>query len=70
VTRIDMNTGKVVARDITRAGSTLVFREPEGLAIYRTADGETRLFLGFGSRSSMDNVNRYASIFSKNVLVG
>ncbi|MGW3967443.1 phage baseplate protein [Amycolatopsis sp. NPDC005003] len=69
VTRIDMNTGTVRDRDITRAGSTLVFREPEGLAVYRTADGETRLFLGFGSRSSMDNANRYANLFYKNVLV-
>lgn len=51
-------------------GSTLVFREPEGMAIYRTAAGETRLFLGFGSRSSLDNINRYANIFYKNVLVG
>jgi hypothetical protein len=50
--------------------STLVFREPEGMAIYRTTAGETRLFLGFGSRSSIDDVDRYANIFSKNVLVG
>ncbi|WP_410575307.1 teichoic acid biosynthesis protein C [Amycolatopsis sp. cmx-4-61] len=70
VTRIDMNTGTVQDRDITRAGSTLVYREPEGLAVYRTADGETRLFLGFGSRSSMDNTNRYANLFYKNALVG
>jgi hypothetical protein len=70
VTRIDMNTGTVQDRDITRAGSTLVYREPEGMAVYRTADGETRLFLGFGSRSSLDNINRYANIFYKNVLVG
>ncbi|WP_310972532.1 MULTISPECIES: hypothetical protein [unclassified Amycolatopsis] len=26
--------------------------------------------VGFGSRSSMDNVNRYANLFCKNVLVG
>jgi hypothetical protein len=70
VTRIDMNTGAVKSRALTKAGQSLVYREPEGLAIYRTAAGETRLFLGFGSRSSMDNVNRYANIFYKNVLVG
>ncbi|MEV6872028.1 teichoic acid biosynthesis protein C [Amycolatopsis sp. NPDC051128] len=70
VTRIDMTTGEVKSRELTKAGSTLVYREPEGMAIYRTADGETRLFLGFGSRSSLDNVNRYANIFYKNVLVG
>jgi hypothetical protein len=70
VTRIDMKTGKVVDRAITRAGESLVYREPEGMAVYRTSDGETRLFLGFGSRSSLDNINRYANIFYKNVLVG
>jgi hypothetical protein len=70
VTRIDMNTGTVKSRALTKAGQSLVYREPEGLAIYRTAAGETRLFLGFGSRSSMDDINRYANIFYKNVLVG
>ncbi|MEV7094283.1 teichoic acid biosynthesis protein C [Amycolatopsis sp. NPDC051045] len=70
VTRIDMTTGAVKERAITRAGESLVWREPEGMAVYRTADGETRLFLGFGSRSSVDNVNRYANLFYKNVLVG
>jgi hypothetical protein len=70
VTRIDMTTGEVKSRSFTQAGSTLVYREPEGMAVYRTADGETRLFLGFGSRSSLDNVNRYANLFYKNALVG
>jgi hypothetical protein len=37
------------------------------MAVYRTAAGETRLFLGFGSR---DGVDRYANIFYKNVLLG
>lgn len=70
VTRIDMKTGQVKDRSLTKAGESLVYREPEGMAVYRTADGETRLFFGFGSRSSLDNINRYANIFSKNVLVG
>ncbi|MEU8632245.1 teichoic acid biosynthesis protein C [Amycolatopsis sp. NPDC048633] len=70
VTRVDMNTGTVKSRALTKAGQSLVYREPEGMAVYRTADGETRLFLGFGSRSSLDNINRYANIFYKNVLVG
>jgi hypothetical protein len=70
VTRIDMNTGTVKTRSLTKAGESLVYREPEGLAVYRTAGGETRLFLGFGSRSSMTNIDRYANIFYKNVLVG
>jgi hypothetical protein len=66
VTRIDMNTGAIEARALTRAGSTLVYREPEGMAVYRTEAGETRLFLGFGSR---DGADRYANIFYKNALV-
>jgi hypothetical protein len=70
VTRIDMNTGAIKARALTKAGSTLVYREPEGMAIYRTVAGETRLFLGFASRDSLDGVNRYANIFYKNELVG
>jgi hypothetical protein len=69
VTCIDMNTGKVKSRALTKAGESLVFREPEGLGIYRSLAGETRLYLGFGSRSSMDNINRYANLFYKNVLI-
>jgi hypothetical protein len=67
VTRIDMNAGTVQSRALTKAGSTLTYREPEGMAVYRTAAGETRLFLGFGSR---DGVDRYANIFYKNVVLG
>jgi hypothetical protein len=66
VTRIDMNTGTVEARALTKAGSTLTYREPEGMAVYRTVAGETRLFLGFGSR---DGADRYANVFYKNALV-
>jgi hypothetical protein len=69
VSRIDMNTGAVVSRALTKAGSTLVYREPEGMAVYRTAAGETRLFLGFASRDSLDGVDRYANLFYKNALV-
>lgn len=69
VTCIDMNTGKVKSRALTKAGKSLVYREPEGLGIYRSLAGETRLYMGFGSRSSMENVNRYANLFYKNVLI-
>ncbi|MGB3444162.1 MAG: teichoic acid biosynthesis protein C [Actinophytocola sp.] len=70
VTRIDMNTGTVKSRFLTKAGKSLIYREPEGMAVYRTSGGETRLFLGFASRSSMSSADRYANIFYKNVLVG
>jgi hypothetical protein len=55
VTSIDMNTGIVKQGPIlAKAGSTLKFRKPEGLAIYQTASGEVRLFLGFASRDPGD----------------
>ncbi|MBO1333940.1 teichoic acid biosynthesis protein C [Streptomyces sp. VRA16 Mangrove soil] len=67
VTSINMNTGAVAQGPvITNAGSTLSFREPEGLAIYQTVDGEVRLFLGFASGVAGD---RRSNLFYKNVLV-
>ncbi len=59
----------LIDRALTKAGKSLVYREPEGLGIYRSLAGETRLYMGFGSRSSMTNANRYANLFYKNVLV-
>ncbi|OQE46504.1 hypothetical protein PENCOP_c001G01659 [Penicillium coprophilum] len=67
VTAVNMNTGSVVQGPlITKAGSTLSFREPEGLAIYQTAAGEVRLFLGFASGESGD---RRSNLFYKNALI-
>lgn len=67
VTSVNMNTGAITQGPlITNAGSTLTFREPEGLAVYRTVDGETRLFLGFASGEAED---RRSNLFYKNVLV-
>ncbi|WP_423832557.1 hypothetical protein [Streptomyces manipurensis] len=51
---------------LTKAGSTLHHREPEGLAIYRTDGGEPRLFIGFATGQEGD---RRSSIFYKNALV-
>ncbi|KAK4038977.1 putative major teichoic acid biosynthesis protein C [Parachaetomium inaequale] len=67
VATVDMNTGKVVQGPvITRAGSTLKFREPEGMAIYRTAAGQVRLFMGFASGDPGD---RRSNLFYKNATV-
>ncbi|MGP4114368.1 phage baseplate protein [Streptomyces sp. 4N509B] len=67
LTTVDLNTGRVVQGPFrTEAGRTLTFREPEGLAIYRTAAGEPRLFLGFASGESGD---RRSNLFYKNALV-
>lgn len=66
VTSVDVNTGTVVQRFLTKAGSTLTYREPEGMAIYQTVAGETRLFLGFASGGTGA---RRCNIFYKNALV-
>ncbi|MFE6910819.1 phage baseplate protein [Streptomyces erythrochromogenes] len=67
LTSIDINTGTVKQGPVlTKAGSTLHHREPEGLAIYRTDAGESRLFLGFATGKVGD---RRSSIFYKNALV-
>ncbi|MBB1254992.1 phage baseplate protein [Streptomyces alkaliterrae] len=64
---VNLNTGKIVqGPTFTKAGSTLTFREPEGMAVYRTAAGEPRLFLGFASGSAGD---RRSNLFYKNALV-
>ncbi|MFC4493440.1 teichoic acid biosynthesis protein C [Streptomyces ovatisporus] len=69
VTSVDLNTGKVVERFLTKAGKSLVYREPEGMAITRTSGGEVRLAFGFASRTSVGDIDRYANVFHKNVLV-
>lgn len=67
VTSVNMNTGLIAQGPvITKAGSTLAYREPEGMAIYQTEAGETRLFLGMASSETSP---RLANIFYKNVLV-
>jgi len=67
VMSLDLNTGEIVQGPvITKAGSTLEFREPEGMAIYETADGEIRLFLGFASGPVGD---RRCNLFYKNALI-
>ncbi|MGW2780270.1 phage baseplate protein [Streptomyces populi] len=63
---IDINTGVVKQSEPSTAGSTLWWREPEGMAVYRTDAGEARLFLGFATGKEHD---RRSSIFYKNVLI-
>ncbi|KKZ67142.1 hypothetical protein EMCG_07164 [[Emmonsia] crescens] len=67
VASIDMNTGKIVqGPTMTKAGVSLPFREPEGMAVYKTKAGEVRLFLGFATGKSGD---RRSSLFYKNALI-
>lgn len=67
LTTVDLNTGKKVqGPTLTKAGGTLVFREPEGLAIQRTSGGQVRLVMGFASGSAGD---RRSNLFHKHELV-
>ncbi len=65
VNSVSLNGGPLT-REPTNAGGSLVYREPEGMAVYRTEAGEPRLFLGFASGEEGD---RRCNIFYKNVLV-
>ncbi|KID93302.1 FacC-like extracellular signaling protein, partial [Metarhizium majus ARSEF 297] len=50
VTSVDMKTGTIQQGPLlTKAGESLSSREPEGVAVYVTASGEPRLFLGFAA---------------------
>jgi hypothetical protein len=63
----DLRTGAVVQDHVpVRVARDLPFREPEGMAIYRTEDGQLRLCFGLASR---EEPLRLASIFYKDELV-
>ncbi|KAL2369545.1 teichoic acid biosynthesis protein C [Blastomyces gilchristii SLH14081] len=67
VASIDMNTGKIVqGPTLTNAGSSLPFREPEGMGVYKTKAGEVRFFLGFATGKRGD---RRSSLFYKDALI-
>ncbi|RYE80114.1 MAG: hypothetical protein EOO74_02650 [Myxococcales bacterium] len=69
VTRINMKTGKIADRALTKAGNSLIFREPEGMAVYRTSGGETRLCIGLGSHNKVGGPDRWANVYYKNKLI-
>ncbi|MDX6282477.1 MAG: hypothetical protein QOH03_3548, partial [Kribbellaceae bacterium] len=64
---IDLNNNGAFTRDpaVTRAGESLVYREPEGMAIHRMDSGELALFFGFSSHPSDGGLNRYANLYYK-----
>ncbi|KAG8416978.1 hypothetical protein J3459_013031 [Metarhizium acridum] len=67
-TSVDMNTAKIQQGPLlAKAGEPLSFREPEGMAVYMTASGEPRLFLGFASGTEAGQ--RWSNLFYKNELV-
>jgi hypothetical protein len=68
ITSVDLNTGSVVDRQLTKAGYSLDYREPEGMAIQipnASSPDEARLSFGFASGASGARV---ASIYYKEVL--
>ncbi|MEV0431207.1 hypothetical protein [Micromonospora sp. NPDC050495] len=68
ITVVDLNTGAQVDRGLTKAGYTLPFREPEGMAIQLpTGDASSaRLCFGFAGG---DSGARTASVYYKDLLV-
>jgi len=64
---VNLNTGSIAQEFLTTAGSTLTYREPEGMAMYTTTGGEPRLFFGFASGDTAGQ--RLSNVFYKNVLV-
>lgn len=71
VSCIDVRTGRAVQNGVrTRAGASLLWREPEGMAVHRAPDGRTRLCLGLASHDRKDRRLRLANIYAKDVLVG
>ncbi|MEV6562070.1 hypothetical protein AB0M22_40555 [Nocardia sp. NPDC051756] len=65
ITCVDLRTGAQVQRELTQAGKSLDYREPEGMAIQIVA-GRPRLCFGFASGVEKA---RLASIFCKSELV-
>jgi hypothetical protein len=69
LTCVDLNTGRVVERRLTKAFAGLSYREPEGMAIQLVSPGspaaQARLCFGFASGAAGA---RKASIAYKNVL--
>ena len=64
----DLNTGVQHSWFRTNAGKSLIWREPEGMAVYKPVGKGPRLFFGFTSRAASGGLNRYVSLYYKDVL--
>ncbi|MFF7259328.1 Tat pathway signal sequence domain protein [Streptomyces sp. NPDC008159] len=72
LTSVDWNTGTVVQRSLSKAGESLFYREPEGLAIQipdTSNPAAARLHIGLGSEESLTLTDKMASFYFKDVLV-
>jgi hypothetical protein len=59
---IHLETGEVTQQELVTAGRSLIYREPEGLAI-NVVDGAPQLCFGFASRPNTDSPLRRANLF-------
>ncbi|MEU9236125.1 phage baseplate protein [Streptomyces subrutilus] len=69
---INWNTGGRVERRLSEAGKSLLFREPEGLAIQipnTATPAAARLVTGFASYASTTDTNKKASFYYKDSLI-
>lgn len=72
ITCVNLNNGAVVDRQLTKAGYTLPFREPEGMAIQipdMSNPNAARLCFGFASTVSSTDNSKLASIYYKDALL-
>ncbi|MGX1312127.1 hypothetical protein RKD24_002246 [Streptomyces calvus] len=72
ITCVDWNSGAVVEQELTKAGYSLPYREPEGMAIQipdPAAPQAARLCSGFASVTSDTDSRKRASIYYKETLV-
>jgi hypothetical protein len=68
---VDVRTGRLVQNGVrTWAGRSLLWREPEGMAVHRAPDGRTRLCFGLASHDRKNHGVRLANIYAKDALVG
>ncbi|NHN29963.1 phage baseplate protein [Paenibacillus agricola] len=68
ITTVNLNSGLQVDRELTNAGNSLLFREPEGMSI-QVVGTTVRLCFGFGSYKSSTNTDKNANIFYKDALI-
>ncbi|MFV0136105.1 Tat pathway signal sequence domain protein [Streptomyces sp. HMX87] len=72
ITCVDWNTGTVVEQKLTRAGYSLPYREPEGMAIQVPDPADplaVRLCSGFASVTSDTDSRKRASVYYKQTLI-
>ncbi|MGW1026231.1 phage baseplate protein [Streptomyces sp. NPDC002577] len=72
ITCVDWNTGSVAEQSLTKAGYSLPYREPEGMAIQVPDPSNpqgARLCSGFASVTSDTDSRKKASIYYKDLLV-